>query len=1814
MVRSGSLPENLHPYWPWVCLTFALLCAAAPGTWLMLASPHLSSATEIAWTGLTATGTSDTLVMGGPREGATIAWPNGAFLPEVRLAPMGSENATLTVSGGAGFLRDETGQYLNGVPLKDGFNDEKFGRFQVVLKHRFWIFGRQISLVTADGAATPVASFALPSAGRRDRVFHLATLLSDDLIQMRRQKQAQQASEVEAWAQRHRLLVPRKGAVRILDDRRQDWRLHLPSNLTVAWSNLTLPFKVPPRESNRGLGIVFLPPFRLASPLPPPIVRGDSDLQLAVTGRALPGDRAFILPTGAALASFREIVAMPDQRFADNSVPEIEILHPHPAAVNREYKNGTSQTSVRMEAPAERVSYQIDLATIDDLPSPMGVLLGLGLAAVVLAAGLYLASRSIRVTDGWAAGGIVLAIWALLIYRFLLAYRFALDPARLDLLAISGLSGALVGLAVVPGIVLLAFRVRRDQRTRDDEGKVRAGWVLVIYLVAIVVAAWVESMLAERLWPNAHFSPSLGLPETFALLGGIVFVFGCIAFTYLIDFNRLSPQESDKLQPWYMAFVNQVEYITTQVGVGIWRQVGAVKDAADVVDEEDKTFWRVYGVLGLLEAVVLLVLFVGLTVLPSGKKIVQEVMAPLAFCWVPAFLWLSSRLRLPARTALGEFRWGRAFALGFLMLLVPVFALPVAIHDAGGVVSTLSVFVPVMLVLLMGRRPWAPGLVATLTLAVALSGTGLVYLNLRSLLPEVSQFGEAGTRLLVFKEGGALQKLLLYFPLSREGSPEPLLYQNLANGLQHTWENRALVGEGGIFPGLGFGNAPTTRSQVRQDTLEFDSTYSFFVASENGQVGGILLLFLYAVPLIFVLASARSHFDIGHGVATVVAGAFFLEAAFHVLMNLSVLPFTGRSLPLLAVNSNSDLLRWALLLWIAAQAMQWRVSAYEEGFDDNCSLLSGIRQPQPPDFVVGRERSWDYWEGVLWPVALVVPCLVIAAVTGSLIATNRASSRPFEWSTLLDTVRVLADRHYLKVDQATKTIQYEDPNGVSSGGSLIEQEIARFNALTEPERLQGAVARADAAAQIPQTARSLSDYDTMLAAYRKADSELVLSRPSLFQLEVDPATEDSDQPEYIVGPNPAYNTSLSFHVASRPEDYPTVTYREGASSVYLLRGPSGVEFSIPDRLATAADPWQRMLIEQTAAGPFRIINQNAGMPSPRIRLTLQVKATGKTDAYIVKLGDFERVADGLRFQAGKLTLQLAAKGNPPVALAADQSLMVAAGDTVSVADQSRPDLRLQLKVNHVSQGALIGPAWERGSWRLAYNARAGIPWLAQYLAAISAEWSSAEDRDQVIKQYGVLSLDQKLQNAMADYTAARGRQHYGNVLTEFPAERGIRPPRVALAAIRLDGEVLGMAGWPRMSSDRHWESAENGDIRPPAAWLEQYAPQWMQHRYLADRNFDRMVVGSSSKPLWASAVLQVHHDLDKMLAVSGPAGEEDSIFGIQLSRPWHVGASSGLKGGKWADFTSYLARSDNRYQVRLGFLGLAQPGGANGPDIDGVSSSDEESMDGGQTRWGHTPRFVPSIQFSSAMSDRMKDLDKTDLAEHLRKMYSIQVAKEQLDGVRLSFWSGDENHDLYSSSKEGQPAGPSRMLRGISPATPAFDLDGVTTPRAYINLLLGGGSNMWSNVDLAGAFATCVTGHAVVAHATRLPSVTPGPDREDFEQVSERIRPGLQAVVDSPGGTADAILAASGALAWLHSLSGVQVYAKTGTLALGDNSPRQTSRLLLALIRPAAGDRPARGMVFSMVVESAEIGTATRWLGEFLLDQKSQVASLLNAP
>lgn len=577
----------------------------------------------------------------------------------------------------------------------------------------------------------------------------------------------------------------------------------------------------------------------------------------------------------------------------------------------------------------------------------------------------------------------------------------------------------------------------------------------------------------------------------------------------------------------------------------------------------------------------------------------------------------------------------------------------------------------------------------------------------------------------------------------------------------------------------------------------------------------------------------------------------------------------------------------------------------------------------------------------------------------------------------------------------------------------------------------------------------------------------------------------------------------------------------------------------------------------------------------------------------------------------------------------------------------RNDVRPTFQIAHTSGKSLVGPAWVMGRREIVYEPQPYLPWVALLASALSAQ-RKAQDAVLIGPR---LTLDEQLQSESQHFVANLGAAHHSDVIEYLICkEGGFRgekckkrmsrqtnmesitrpyqkmPPRVGLVMLQVpSGDVLAIAGWPRSAAGDSWQETSD-DVLPPLSWLENHAPPIVARLYESDRNFDRLVVGSASKPLWAAAGLSVNPDLAQRLHVRGTGEKtEDKIFGLQIVGPreaWEVHEDE-----NWCDFHCYLSKSDNRYQILYNFLALAgysddgSPQDAHVPVEAGRTNSTTESMqlspheisrslDGkDQDYWQRFPRFPDEVAFSQNTPRRLLNLDKQELARKLRDLFGIYITLSQVVEHRNSFWTGSEDDDLPQNLTQPPFSRLSPLFHAISPVATNLALDRIESPRDFISVLLGGLTNRWANVELAASFGTAVTGIPIVPHITILSSPAEPKRIGDFGRISRSLRGPLAEVVER--GTAKGFLEPT--RAWLVR-RGYRIYAKTGTLRYetGADETQNMSRIVVAIVRwNRTQTKIQNGIVMALFVERAPEEFATKQLNEFIQTHTTMLESRL---
>jgi cell division protein FtsW (lipid II flippase) len=1549
------------------------------------------------------------------------------------------------------------------------------------------------------------------------------------------------------YAQSVLLSVDTAGELHVLDtNNTAQTNCAFPCRLLVRWRTSAVRMEVAAAGTDV-LSVSFQRPWRYTSPMPPAEAQQHV---LVVTGDAEPEDRAFLLPIGGAIGSLRHYVHI-DRAGGD------------PKFVTGQVQSRDDGKTALIPAGSHR--FRVSL-TEDGLR--IGRLLTLlALCLVPLA----VASATVPGLDAKRAEAVcamALVAWTLLLVRVLLAVRYALSPAHLDQMGIGGLASSIFGLAIVPALILLAARIRHDVTNRVR----RFGSPLLTVGVTAVVAA-LQMWMVPTVWRDlpALMIPAMCRPWFIATSGllGVLFT----ALAVLGAHVSRGPFRLLAIPNYYAA--------ATRIAGGFWNALnaGTGRKIAVVILSVAALGFVFFGIVPFV-----------LSMLPA-QKLAQEVIFPLLFLWLATVLWTTS-----TANAAGTSKRAKVLLVVWMIavFLFPWFLFPLAMRDAGNLYATTAVFLPLALLLLPFRGSRFAGVTVLSMFIAVVACSVLFYLNVdaiyrlnRFYLRDVS--GAATTRLLVFKKGLDLRT-------DTAGQTH-----SLRNAVQHVWENQAMARRGGLS-GRGYGEAPVRRSRIPQEVLQFDSIHSFYITGDFGLIGGLSAILAYLFPLIFLLSVASRH-GLTRGLlfAIVVSSAFALEGISHAAMNLGALPFSGRSAPLLAATSGSDLLKWGVLLLIAGTAL----------FDTTTIT---------PTF--GRMRTVAF-------LALLLPVGLTAwtATRAIRIAYEESLDAPFTWAPALRALQedVRAGKLSVVVDAGGNYMIDGGATVSSVDLSWLQEEIDYFNSLP-PDMKVDPPAAAVALAQATRV-RDLPTYDQWLRDSTLQRVPSALRKESIFRL-VDTDVTYDEAGEISNPSAPAKQVEINFRTDSpysfardnrRPEDIPTISLRGPAENLWMIQGG---DWAVTVPAVQARPMSSRSILLRPRAGSL-VLSRDAApeLPNGSIAVWLTNRRTRRP--FEKRTLDFDLFNGNLRISnppGGFRDFRVVRDGQPRQ-IAPGTAFVLAEGDVIEIA------MPVEFTASIISRktSPIIGPAWINGHWRAASNDSGIVPWSHQLAQAIDSEWERLGPAA-AASRYAELTLDSSLQRSSQTNAAREGRQlHAAKIGRRNTNATSILPPRAAFAALAIpSGEVLAVGGWPRMSPQRFGERGAGREWLPGYDWVDRDAPSQIRVRYDSDRNFDLLLMGSSTKPLFAAAALKVHPSLNNLLRVQPARGEgdrESHVFGFDVIDPakgWKV-SPSGI-----VDFNQYLAISDNRYHVRLGFMALAEADG-NGFAHTGQRSPSTEELVGVNNQgqpliWGRYPRFPAGLSFSNTNPRQIANLEQTPFSAGMRTMFGIAAKSGDFGSHRLSFWTGDGAHDVFAPGNDT----PSASLRGISPRIANLNLNAITVPRAWVSTLLGGESNRWSNVDFAAAFATAITGRQVLPHITGQNTIRFAPDRETFPAIARRIRPGLEASISDSAGTAHLLTrntdparvrdCGQPALAGLQSaVPGLRAYAKTGTLSSTGLRAHTTSRIALALIRWAneAEGQVQRGMIVSIVLEEASPGTATCVVNRYLNENADAIIRTL---
>ncbi len=359
----------------------------------------------------------------------------------------------------------------------------------------------------------------------------------------------------------------------------------------------------------------------------------------------------------------------------------------------------------------------------------------------------------------------------------------------------------------------------------------------------------------------------------------------------------------------------------------------------------------------------------------------------------------------------------------------------------------------------------------------------------------------------------------------------------------------------------------------------------------------------------------------------------------------------------------------------------------------------------------------------------------------------------------------------------------------------------------------------------------------------------------------------------------------------------------------------------------------------------------------------------------------------------------------------------------------------------------------------------------------------------------------------------------------------------------LNGDVLAMPSYPAPADIQSLRQRAQGGSLPSVTEAK-------LRRLSLNQNLTLIPIGSTTKPLFASAVWDTNPELRK-LVIEEPAGGRSELLGYRLTAPY------GTVGPRHVDAKGFLRMSSNDYTLHLGLLMLAKgvTFGANGAPIFPAGKADLSAFFRGDTIPGGLDRpDVPAfpklaecydVGLVQRLTDGASAMWDAGLLQPMLRQLGVKDAAMQAaaEGAVPDKSMADMREILYNS------------FSSVLPERANLQLDTVSSVRGkYTSMLLGSGTNYWSNVKLAEAYARLGTGRKV---QVRLAAEGGRESRlEDFPALPLKretlalVYAGMQECADGlPGSTAERISDSVKAARKKFEARGLKLFAlaKTGT-------------------------------------------------------------------
>ena len=455
-----------------------------------------------------------------------------------------------------------------------------------------------------------------------------------------------------------------------------------------------------------------------------------------------------------------------------------------------------------------------------------------------------------------------------------------------------------------------------------------------------------------------------------------------------------------------------------------------------------------------------------------------------------------------------------------------------------------------------------------------------------------------------------------------------------------------------------------------------------------------------------------------------------------------------------------------------------------------------------------------------------------------------------------------------------------------------------------------------------------------------------------------------------------------------------------------------------------------------------------------------------------------------------------------------------------------------------------------------------MPYLKDLHGALNSYVGSSEKPERIASTPAVMTLDRvlnrSLQKDLEEFLAVFD--------TSYSAESNIeKEPACVTVMDALTGEVLALPSYP---SAEKLEQLEEIDLARRTGKMSNR----QKERLRLNQNLLRAPVGSTTKPMFALAIWDQYPRLRKLRVVE-PSVNVSEVATYKLKGPVGTYASRYPGLTREIDSSLFLTKSSNTYTLSLYLLSLAKP----------------ESFRIDSQGYARAVDSAKGIDFSDYISGDIMpgSLNRKHAGnEKFASLFDVGLVSNQVAG-ELEALSPEILHNLFEALKIPEGEVP-REFRGVVCEETNLALQTVDSVRGeLVALLLGSGTNFWSNTKLAESFARIGTGKRVEMSLVR----QEGKDKPAFPALSvdsdalTLVQKGLAGSTSSIG-TAKALREAVAEQKQFFAAKGLEfrLLGKTGT------SSRRPGRecaayVCYAEVLPKGSDKPLAALVTSTYLQ-----------------------------